>query len=156
MPYSYGKAKKVLMLGLDGADPLLVRRYISEGKLPNFKKVMDMGVNTPDLGMQGVLPGITPPNWATLGTGAYPVTHGITCFWNHKLGNELEQMEYGWNSELLKAESIWETFNRAGKKSILFNYPTAWLRKQMTSMLTAPAFIPTYVAILITKRYIPA
>lgn len=115
-----------MMLGLDGADPLLIKKYISEGKLPNFKKVMDMGVNTPDLGMQGVLPGVTPPNWATLATGAYPVTHGVTCFWNHKLGNELDQLDYGWNSDLLRAESVWEAFNRVGKKSILFNYPTAW------------------------------
>jgi predicted AlkP superfamily phosphohydrolase/phosphomutase len=126
MTGSYGKAKKVMLLGLDGADPMLIERYIQQGKLPNIKKVIDMGVTTPDLAMQGVLPAITPPNWATLATGAWPNTHGITCFWNHTLGNSLDQMDYGWNSELLQAETVWDAFARSGKKSILFNYPTAW------------------------------
>ncbi|HWR09326.1 alkaline phosphatase family protein [Sporomusa sp.] len=126
MASSYGAAKKVMMLGLDGADPALIKKYIAAGKLPNLKRVMDQGATTPELDMQGVLPAITPPNWATLATGAWPNTHGITCFWNHTLGNELDMMDYGWNSELLKAETVWDAFARAGKKSILFNYPTAW------------------------------
>lgn len=126
MTISYGKGKKVMMLGLDGADPMLVAKYIKAGKLPNLKKVIEAGVTTTDLAMQGVLPAITPPNWATLATGAWPNTHGITCFWNHTLGNSLDLMDYGWNSELLKAETVWDAFARDGKKSILFNYPTAW------------------------------
>ena len=126
MSNSYGKAKKVLLLGLDGADPMLIQKYVKEGKLPNFKKVIDAGVTTADYSMQAVLPAITPPNWASLATGAWPETHGITCFWNHTLGNPLDQMDYGFNSELLKAETIWSAYARQGKKSILFNYPTAW------------------------------
>jgi len=126
MTSSYGKAKKVLLLGLDGADPLLVQRYIKEGKLPNFKRVLDGGVSTVGYSMQAVLPAITPPNWASLATGAWPSTHGVSCFWNHTLGNPLDQLEYGFNSNLLKAEPIWRAYARQGKKSILFNYPTAW------------------------------
>lgn len=126
MSKSYGKAKKVLLLGLDGADPMLIQKYVSEGKLPNFKKVISGGVTTKDYSMQAVLPAITPPNWASIATGAWPSTHGITCFWNHTLGNELDQMDYGFDSSLLKAETIWNSFAREGKKSILFNYPTAW------------------------------
>ena len=126
MAGSFGKAKKVIMMGFDGADPMVIKRMVSEGKLPNFKKVLDAGVTTEDAGMQGVLPTITPPNWATLATGAYPNTHGITCFWNHTQGGPLDILDYGWNSELCKAEFIWAAFERAGKKSILLNYPTSW------------------------------
>ncbi|MBV4423747.1 alkaline phosphatase family protein [Clostridium tyrobutyricum] len=120
------KTKKVLLLGLDGADALQVKKYVSEGKLPNFKKVISQGVTTKDYSMRSVLPAITPPNWASLATGAFPNTHGITCFWNHTLGNPLDQLDYGFDSRLLKAETIWEAYARSGKKSILFNYPTAW------------------------------
>jgi predicted AlkP superfamily phosphohydrolase/phosphomutase len=126
MADSYGKAKKVLMLGLDGADPVLIDKYIKEGKLPNLKKVIENGATTGDCSMQGVLPAITPPNWASLATGTWPDSHGITCFWNHTLGNPLDMMDYGFNSDLLEAETIWDAFARSGKKSILFNYPTAW------------------------------
>jgi predicted AlkP superfamily phosphohydrolase/phosphomutase len=121
-----GKAKRVMLIGLDGADPHLIARYISEGKLPNIKRFIESGVSTAGFSMQGVLPVITPPNWATQATGAWPNTHGITCFWNHTSGNALDFFDYGFNSELLKAETIWEAFTRSGKKSVLFNYPTAW------------------------------
>jgi predicted AlkP superfamily phosphohydrolase/phosphomutase len=125
-----GKAKRVMLIGLDGADPHLIARYISEGKLPNIKRFIEGGVSTSGYAMQGVLPVITPPNWATQATGAWPNTHGITCFWNHTSGNELDFFDYGFNSELLEAETIWEAFTRSGKKSVLFNYPTAWPPKK--------------------------
>lgn len=118
--------QKVLLLGLDGADPTLINRYISEGRLPNFQKALNWGAASHDLGMQSVLPAITPPNWASIATGAYPSTHGITCFWNHTLGNELDVLDYGFDSTLLQAETIWQAYARAGKKSIVFNYPTSW------------------------------
>ncbi|MDF2568025.1 MAG: phosphonoacetate hydrolase, partial [Oscillospiraceae bacterium] len=114
MANGFNTSKKTIMLGLDGADPMLIAKYINEGKLPNIKRVIEGGVSTPDYSMQGVLPAITPPNWATLATGAWPNTHGVTCFWNHTLGNELDVMDYGFNSELVKAETIWEAFTRAG------------------------------------------
>ncbi|MBS3970689.1 MAG: alkaline phosphatase family protein [Clostridia bacterium] len=126
MVSSCGKAKKVMFLGLDGADPMLMKKYIDEGRLPNFKKLIEMGTTTEDLGMQGVLPTITPPNWCSLATGAFPNTHGITCFWNHTPGNPLDILDYGWDSTLCHAEYIWDAFDRAGKKSIMFNYPTSW------------------------------
>ncbi|MFZ5645884.1 MAG: alkaline phosphatase family protein [Bacillota bacterium] len=120
------KAKKVMLVGLDGADPMLIKKLIDEGRLPNFKKLLDMGVTTTDIGMQGALPTITPPNWASLATGAWPNTHGITCFWNHTPGNPLDILDYGFDSNLCKAEFIWNAYEKAGKKSILLNYPTAW------------------------------
>lgn len=44
MAGSFGKAKKVIMMGFDGADPMVIKRMVSGGKLPNFKKVLDAGV----------------------------------------------------------------------------------------------------------------
>lgn len=134
MSCNKGIAKKVMFIGMDGADPMIVEKLISEGKLPNFKKLIEMGVTTPDTGMQGALPTITPPNWASLATGAWPNTHGITCFWNHTPGNDLDVLDYGWDSNLCHAEYIWEAFERGDKKSIMINYPTAWPPKTKNSI----------------------
>ena len=120
------KAKKAILIGLDGADPLMVKKFMAEGKMPNLEKVKNMGVTNEELSMFGVHPTITPPNWASLATGALPGTHGITCFWNHKSGDPLDKLSYGFNSELCNAEFIWDAAARAGRKSIVFNYPTAW------------------------------
>ena len=35
--------EKVLMLGIDGMDPRYTRRLVNEGKLPNVKKLMELG-----------------------------------------------------------------------------------------------------------------
>lgn len=85
-----------------------------------------MGVTTKMKGMIGALPTITPPCWATLATGAWPGTHGITCFWNHTIGKSFDELDMGWNSQQCEAEFIWDAFSKAGKKTILFNYPTSF------------------------------
>ena len=36
--------KRAMMIGLDGADPVVVRRLIDEGKMPNMKKLLELGV----------------------------------------------------------------------------------------------------------------
>lgn len=120
------KAKKAIMLGLDGADPVLLKKFFDEGYLPNLQKVVKIGTTTKDMSMLGAMPTITPPNWASLSTGAWPGTHGITCFWNHTLGKSLTELEHGFNSKLSEAEFIWDVAAREGKKSIVFNYPTGW------------------------------
>ena len=119
-------AKKVMVVGFDGADPVFTDKLIKEGKLPNFKKLQEMGVTTEMKGMIGALPTITPPCWATLGTGAWPGTHGITCFWNHTIGKNFDELDMGWNSQQCEAEFIWDAYAKAGKKTILFNYPTSF------------------------------
>lgn len=74
--------KRAMLLGLDGADPVLIKRMIGEGRLPNMKRIMDSGAHTENLDMLGIFPTVTPPNWTILATGNYPLTHGITCFQN--------------------------------------------------------------------------
>ncbi len=120
------KSKRVMLVGFDGADPVFTEKLIQEGKLPNFKKLKEMGVTTEMNGMIGALPTITPPCWATLATGAWPGTHGITCFWNHTIGKSFDELDMGWNSQQCEAEFIWDAYAKAGKKSILFNYPTSF------------------------------
>lgn len=118
--------KRAMMIGLDGADPVRVKKLIAEGRMPNMKKLLEKGIATEDLRMLGVLPEGTPPNWTTLATGNYPRTHGITCFQNHTLGKDLGILEYNWDARRIKSELIWEAFNDEGKKSICLNYCEAW------------------------------
>lgn len=119
-------SEKAIMIGLDSADAMLTKRLIEEGRLPAMKKVMEQGVAQDDLGMIGVFPTVTPTNWATLCTGAYPITHGVTCFQNHTLGKSLGVLEMNWDSRRMHAETIWEKFEEKGKRSLMLNYCQAW------------------------------
>lgn len=71
---------KIIVLGVDGMDPRLTKKYLDMGLLPNIKKYLEHGAARDDLVMLGGVPTITPPMWTTLSTGATPATHGITCF----------------------------------------------------------------------------
>lgn len=118
--------KRAMLLGLDGGDPLVIKRMIAEGRLPNIKKVMEQGVHNPSLSMIGPYPSVTPPNWASMATGNWPRTHGVTCFMNQTTGKELDTCELNWDSRRVESEMIWEAFSREGKRSIMLNYCEAW------------------------------
>ena len=64
--------KKVLVLGIDGMDSRITKKFLDEGKLPNIKKYLERGAARTGLDMLGAIPTITPPCWTTLATGAYP------------------------------------------------------------------------------------
>ena len=118
--------KRAMLLGLDGADPLVLKRLMAENRLPNMQKVMEQGAHTEKMDMMGVFPTVTPPNWTTLATGNYPCTHGITCFGNHTLGKPLSMGELNWDSRRVESELIWEAFEDEGKRCIMLNYCQAW------------------------------
>ncbi len=119
-------ADKILVLGIDGMDPKLTVKYINEGKMPNFKTFMERGSQRADLVLLGGQPTVTPPMWTTLATGAYPVTHGITCF-NRAVPGKLEVLGYNMDSRLCKAEQMWNVFAEAGKKTLVWHWPgAAW------------------------------
>ena len=90
--------RRVMLIGLDGADPCVLERLIKAGRLPNIEKAVKMGTTTEDYSMLGTLPTVTPPSWSTLATGAYPRTHGVTCYTNHTWGKRLDKVEANWDS----------------------------------------------------------
>ena len=72
--------RKVMVRGLDGMGPNTAKRLLDEGRMPNLQKMIDRGAARKDLHLLGAMPTITPAQWTTLATGAYPGTHGVTDF----------------------------------------------------------------------------
>ncbi|MBQ5863218.1 MAG: alkaline phosphatase family protein, partial [Peptococcaceae bacterium] len=121
-----GLSEKVIVLGLDGLDPRFSKAMVDAGKMPNLKKLIDMGAAREDLMLLGAMPTITPPMWATLATGAYPMTHGIIDY-NLGVPGELDMTQEAFLSKFLKAEPIWNCTAEAGKKTLVFHWPGgAW------------------------------
>ena len=117
-----GLTDKLLLLGVDGMDPRFTRRLVNEGKMPNFKKLMDIGSCREDLMMLGANPTITPPMWATLATGAYPMTHGIMDY-NLSAENDKDITLGAFSSVFLKAEPLFNVTAKAGKKTLVMHWP---------------------------------
>ncbi|MDG2308350.1 MAG: alkaline phosphatase family protein [Candidatus Binatia bacterium] len=68
---------KVLLLGIDGLDPELVRRWTADGSMPNLAKLIDRGTLTE---IECVVGTSSPVVWTTVATGVPPTVHGITGF----------------------------------------------------------------------------
>ena len=118
--------KRVMMIGLDGADPFVLKKLFEQGRLPNMKKAVENGVVGDKMAMIGAFPSVTPPNWASLATGNWPKAHGVTCFFNHTLGNELNVMGMNWDAQRVESELIWEKYAEEGKRCLMLNYCEAW------------------------------
>lgn len=139
---------KLIVVGIDGMDPCLTRKYMARGVMPNVEKLMKHGSYREDLVLMGAQPTITPPCWTTLSTGAYPATHGITCF--KKQGNDIADLVYGMGSDSCKAEQLWDCFVDAGKKTLVCQWPGAsWPpTKEDANLMVIDGTQPTFINML--------
>jgi predicted AlkP superfamily phosphohydrolase/phosphomutase len=70
-------SKQVVILGIDGMDPVLLKTYVDEGRMPNFSKLMARG------GFSALETSVVPQSpvaWSTFITGMDPGGHGIFDF----------------------------------------------------------------------------
>jgi len=74
---SASPSKKVIVLGIDGMDPVILQKLMDEGKMPNFSSLAAQGTFTP-LGTS--IPPQSPVAWSDFITGMDPGGHGIFDF----------------------------------------------------------------------------
>lgn len=105
------------------ADPDLfnIFRWAKEGDLPNIRRMMEQGAygfSVP------TFPSHTPTNFATLLTGAYPRTHGVSDGPMHVEGRPLSTVSVGGFSSLAKKiDPIWTTLEEQNEKVFLLSVP---------------------------------
>ncbi len=75
--YKKSHINRLVILGLDGMDPLLVEKYMSQQKLPNFSKLAQQGIFTK---LETTIPSISPVAWSSFMTGCHPAKHNIFDF----------------------------------------------------------------------------
>ena len=71
------KVKRVVVLGLDGFDPGLARKYMAEGRMPNFSAMAEKG-HFSELATS--CPSISPVAWSSYATGVDASRHNIYDF----------------------------------------------------------------------------
>ena len=112
-------AKKIYAYGMDGLITPMLKKFIAEGGLPNFERMLKTGAVNQTFPS---FPVWTPTNWATLSTGAHTGTHGVTR-WRVELpsGNRIDSFD----GRAPNAERIWNALERAGLRSVAVHYPAA-------------------------------
>ena len=75
--FAHAKAKRIVILGLDGLEPTLTEQLMDEGALPNLARLRDTGTYT-RLGT--TCPPLSPVAWSSFSTGTNPGKHNIFDF----------------------------------------------------------------------------
>jgi predicted AlkP superfamily phosphohydrolase/phosphomutase len=111
---------KSMIIGLDSIVPNFVKKFADEGTLPNIKKLIDEGVFGEGF---CTYPSLTGTNWTSIVCGTWPGTQGTSHMWTHFQGESLDIVHSSFLSTSSRSESLWETGEKIGKKSIIMKYP---------------------------------
>jgi predicted AlkP superfamily phosphohydrolase/phosphomutase len=75
--YKKSHINRLIVLGLDGMDPVLIDKYTSEGKLPHLSDLAQKGCYQK---LETTIPSISPVAWSSFMTGCHPAKHNIFDF----------------------------------------------------------------------------
>jgi predicted AlkP superfamily phosphohydrolase/phosphomutase len=115
---------KAIVLAWDGAVPSFVHEMLRQGKLPNLAKLIDGGAFADDV--ISVYPSKTAPGFASLWSGAPPRDTAITGNRQPRAPahrHSILESNLAFLSAPLRAEPIWATALRAGRKPVLAHVP---------------------------------
>jgi predicted AlkP superfamily phosphohydrolase/phosphomutase/Flp pilus assembly protein TadD len=111
---------RVIVLGIDGADPEVIDQLLAEGKLPNFARLRRDGAYGP---LASSRPMLSPILWTTIATGRLPADHGIGHFVavNAKTGERLPV-----TSQMRRVKAIWNLASDAGRTVGVVGWWATW------------------------------
>lgn len=117
------KIKRVVVIGVDAATLGYLTKFSRTGIMPHVGNLINDGFSTKSFSSP---PAGTAMNWATISTGAHVGAHGVTAMAMHEPGDPFDKLKSGFFSNYCRAERLWESAERAGKKVILLKYPGSW------------------------------
>ncbi|MGH9388169.1 MAG: alkaline phosphatase family protein, partial [Vicinamibacteria bacterium] len=110
---------RVVIAGFDGMDPEFLDYFLSQGKLPNFQKLMREGAYAP---CQTFKPTKSVVLWTSVATGKRMEKHGIVDW--HLLSTDGRKILASGQSR--RTEALWNMASRTGKSSSIVNWWATW------------------------------
>ncbi|HPF70046.1 MAG TPA: alkaline phosphatase family protein [Candidatus Krumholzibacteria bacterium] len=160
-------APKVLVIGMDGLDPVMLQEFRDQGLLPNFDRFIAGGAQFQPLGT--TIPPQSPVAWSTFTTGMDPGGHGIFDFIHRDPATMLPYLstssaqapgswwEVGrWKiprgggavENLREGEAFWQLLDRSGVDCTVFkvpaNFPPVECEARTLSGMGTPDIQGTY------------
>ncbi len=132
---------RFLQIGLDGADPALVGRWMGEGRLPNLAALVGRGALLP---CRSTTPCATFPAWTTCVTGVNPGRHGILDFTCVTPGRyAIEFVNSAWRA----VPTIWNVLSDAGKRVCVLGVPATYPPEAVNGVLVSGFDSPVCTAV---------
>ena len=137
--------QRVFVIGFDGMDPTLSRKYMDEGKLPNLKALAEEGVFAK---LGSTQPSESPTAWSSFATGVNPGKHSIYDFLIRDLATyfpdfnmiKKEPPEFLWGliptkppkiTSMRGGTSFWKTASADGIKSVVLTVPVTFPTEEL-------------------------
>lgn len=125
--------KKVLMIGIDSLDPVLLSKF--EKELPNFSNLRN---ESPDIKLKSVYPIDSIPAWISVYTGLNPANHGILDAIDYQ--DERRRQVYI-DTSVFRGRTFWDLAGASGKKVCVIAPFTAYPIWQVNGvMINGPTF----------------
>jgi predicted AlkP superfamily phosphohydrolase/phosphomutase len=144
---------RLVVLGFDGMDPLLVERWMASGELPQFERLRREGHYQP---LATSNPPQSPVAWSSFATGTGPGDHGIHDFLRRDPATyqpDFSVARYtpprqfgvgGWQlplgagtlENLRQGESFWSRAQQAGQRATVLRVPVTYPPEPIQRMLS--------------------
>lgn len=121
-------ARRVLVIGLDGATPEYLFQWAKEGHLPNIDRLIKNGAWGP---AESTIPPFTPPAWVSFYTGTNPGKHGIFSFFEDLRGHERKPV----TGKSVRAKPLWKILNEHGKWTIVMSVPITYPPEKLNGIM---------------------
>ena len=156
----HARVKKTIFLGLDGLDPTLTEKYMSEGRLPNLRRLAQEGSYRR---LRTTLPALSPVAWSTFATGVNPARHNIFDFLKReaysyspelsssrvhpprrtlKVGRYRIPLRPGWIEARRKSKSFWTILGEHQVTSTILRVPITFPPEKFNGRLLSAMSTP--------------
>jgi predicted AlkP superfamily phosphohydrolase/phosphomutase len=158
--YRKARIRKLIFLGLDGLDPALAEKYMSEGKLPHLAALREKGSYHR---LRTTFPSLSPVAWSTFATGVNPARHNIFDFLNRSFKSympELSSSKVSGSRRVLrigkwripvsspavemrrKSQTFWKILGEQGIASTILRVPITFPPEQFNGRLLSAMCTP--------------
>jgi len=110
--------RKLLVIGLDAASPVLLRRWTADGSLPALRELMGRGIVGDSRSVPGLFVGAT---WPSFYTGQHPGRHGV--YWLDRLLPGTYRTQRVRARDLGRCPAVWDVLSAAGRSVAVLDVP---------------------------------
>lgn len=138
------RKRRMLIAALDGVPYSLLQKFAGDGTMPNAAAILRVGKAR---AMDTTVPDVSAVAWSTFMTGKSPTEHGIFGF------VDIDHVSYAFTFPRFydnRAECIWDTLGKHGKRSAVLNLPSTYPAKPIEGIL-----ISGFPAVLLEKAVYP-
>lgn len=114
-------AKRVLIIGLDGATFDVLNPLVEQGRMPRLGELLDRGASGI---LHSTVPPITPAAWTTFLTGKNPGAHGIIDFERYDVTTNTLRLNS--TRRLAHVRSLWQILGDQGLRIGSINVPMTY------------------------------